>query len=207
MKAIHSAFFGPLVVRGEGGLKRLIVIDAEDAAVERRALRNQTALLRGRNSARVCGRRSSRPGSRESTSVLTRPGDAVELRIVPGDGERDGGVQQRAEVVRVVGELPEIVGVHQEEFADGLLEAGIELIAESGLNGDGGRAEDILRKSAGAGGARKQQVLIERRFESAGVGGAQNGGGLLDVVGEAQPRLRAVVLGQAVVAVKAEAAR
>ena len=38
--------------------------------------------------------------------------------------------------------------------------------------------------------ARKHQVLVERRFQCAGIGNAQHGVGRLDVVGDAQARLR-----------------
>ena len=55
--------------------------------------------------------------------------DAIEFGVVPGDREGDGGVQQRAEVVGAMRELPEIVGVDQQVSADGLLEAGVELVA------------------------------------------------------------------------------
>ena len=60
--------------------------------------------------------------------------DAVEFRIVPCDRERDGGVQKRTEVVRVVRVLPEIVRVNQQKFSNRLLKAGIELVAKSRLN-------------------------------------------------------------------------
>jgi hypothetical protein len=64
------------------------------------------------------------------------PCDAIQLGVVPGNGEGNGRVQQRAEVVGVVGVFPEIVQVDQQPFADSLLQAGIELIPVSGGNRD-----------------------------------------------------------------------
>src|SRR5215472_12463461 len=76
--------------------------------------------------------------------------DAVQLRIVPGDRECDGGVQKRAEVVSVVRVFPEIVQVHQHELANGLLEAAVKLIAEPRLDRHGVCAEHILREPTDA---------------------------------------------------------
>ena len=64
---------GALIAQAHSGLKRLIVIDPEHACRERRSLRNQAAVLRRRSSARGCGRRSSKPGTRECWSCSTRP--------------------------------------------------------------------------------------------------------------------------------------
>ena len=59
--------------------------------------------------------------------------DAVQLGVVPDDGERDGGVEQRAEVVGVVRVFPEVIRVDQQELAERLLETGVELVADSRL--------------------------------------------------------------------------
>src|SRR6185369_15237322 len=63
-------------------------------------------------------------------------GDAVQFRLVPGNREGDGGVQQGAEIVAVVGVLPEVIGVQQQIAAEGLLQAGVELVASAGLDGN-----------------------------------------------------------------------
>jgi hypothetical protein len=53
--------------------------------------------------------------------------------------------------------------------------------------------------------AGEDEVFVEGRFEGAGVGGAQDGAGLLDVVGEADARLGLAGDGEAVVEVAANA--
>src|SRR5260221_14355705 len=96
--------------------------------------------------------------------------NSVQLRIMPGNWKRNGGVQQRAEIERIVGVLPEIISVDQQELSDSLLEARIELIAETRLNRHSRGAKYVLRQSADPSRARQQQVLIERCFEGARVG-------------------------------------
>ena len=56
----------------------------------------------------------------------------------------------------------------------------------------------VIASSAG-----KHQILIERRFESAGIGSPQYGVGWLDVVGDSDARLRLGGLGDAVVDIAA----
>jgi len=73
----------------------------------------------------------NRPGNAKVGSA-DAAGNAIQFRVVPGNGERDGGVQQRVEVKSAVCELPEIIGVDHQVFADGLLEAGVELVAAAG---------------------------------------------------------------------------
>jgi hypothetical protein len=140
-----------LVAQAERRLERLIVIDAEHSAGKRRALRDQASRFR-----RIVARASVPEGPVGLETVEIRgadaPGDAVELRIVPRDGERDRRVEQRAEVVGVMRVFPEIVGVNQQDFADGLLESGVELVAEAGLNRYGSGSEEVTGEAADAGG-------------------------------------------------------
>src|ERR1019366_7455632 len=89
-------------------------------------------------------------------------------------------------------------------FADGLLETGVELVAAAGPNGRGYAAENVLVQSAHSGGAREEQVFVERRFKRAGVCDAQHGPRPLDVVSDADPRFGAVVGAKAGIAVGAE---
>jgi hypothetical protein len=78
--------------------------------------------------------------------------DAIQLGIVPGNGERDGRIQQRAEIVRVVRILPEIVQVDQQPFANALFQAGVELVAVAGGDGDGSRSgKPVPRAWCGSG--------------------------------------------------------
>ena len=59
-------------------------------------------------------------------------GKARNLRVAPIDGEKDGRVAQYAEVEAVVGVLPDVVAAQNKVPAYALLEAGVELVAESG---------------------------------------------------------------------------
>src|SRR5260370_30100605 len=52
-------------------------------------------------------------------------GRPVNLRIFPSDREEDGRVAERAEVIRVVCVLPQVVGIDDHELSKGLLKAGI----------------------------------------------------------------------------------
>src|ERR1700682_1477301 len=101
--------------------------------------------------------------------------------------------------------FPEVVGIDQQEFANGLLKAGVELIAKSRLNRYSAGANYILCGSPDASSARKQEVFIEGRFESPRIGNAQNRSGFLDVVSDAEAWLRARLRNQAIIAVQAEA--
>src|SRR5580692_3389534 len=102
---------------------------------------------------------------------------AVELRIVPGDGESDGRVEEHAEIVCVVGVFPEIVGINNEPLSDALLEPSIVLVPIAGLEGLGDRSENVLGQSAASSAARKDEVLIVGCFKAPRIGRAQNGVG------------------------------
>ena len=132
-----------LIAEDSGGLERLVVVDAEHAAGQRRSLGDQPAHFR-REIARA--RVAEGPVGLEAVHVggAQAAGDAIELGVVPGDRKRQGGVQQRAEVVRAVGVLPEVIGVEQQIPADGLLQAGVELVAVAGLDGHRIGAEHVL---------------------------------------------------------------
>src|SRR5882724_7793997 len=123
---------------------------------------------------------------------------------MPGDRERDRRVQQRTEIVSVMRVLPEVVGVDQQEPADSLLKAGVELIAVSGSKRRGGSSEHVGGETAPSGSARKQEILVERSFHRPGVGDPQDRSGLFDVVGDSQAGLRAGFRDQTVVMVEAK---
>jgi hypothetical protein len=59
---------------------------------------------------------------------------------VPGNRKGDGRAAKYAEVIAVVGVLPEIISVHDEKSSESLLNASIELIAKTGTNGCEGLA-------------------------------------------------------------------
>ena len=55
------------------------------------------------------------------------------LRVVPVDRKRDGGIAQYAKVKGVVGVLPNVVTTEYKVLAGCLLETGVELVAETRL--------------------------------------------------------------------------
>ena len=135
-------------------------------------------------------------------------GEAGDLGVVPVDGEGDGRVAEDAEVEGVVGVLPDVVAADDEVLAEGLLETGVKLVAEAGLQGSGDarRAEQQRRENVTpASLAGEHEVLVEGSFERAGVGDAKNGVGLLDGVGDADAGLGLAGDGEAVVEVAAHA--
>ncbi len=73
--------------------------------------------------------------------VVTRNLDvqcvAGNLGVVPVDGEGDGRVAEDAEVEGVVGVLPDVLAAEDHVLAEGLLQAGVELVAIAGGHGAG----------------------------------------------------------------------
>src|SRR5271154_3388494 len=109
-------------------------------------------------------------------------GIARDFRIVPLDGESDWGSAQDAEVVGVVRVLPDVLAVYHQIFSEGLLQAGVKLIAKawskrSSCAGCAALAlgceqsADSWVQTANTG---KHQVLVERRFQGSRIGSAQN---------------------------------
>ena len=52
---------------------------------------------------------------------------------MPFDGEGDGRRAQHAEVIRVVRVLPDVFAAEDEVLAERLLQPGMELVAEAGI--------------------------------------------------------------------------
>src|ERR1041385_7762360 len=99
-----------LVTKNGRRLKRLVVVDAEHSARQRCALRDQAANLRWK----VPGAGMAEgPVGLEAVEIrgADTASDAIELGVVPGDRERDGGVEQRAVVVGAMRVLPEIIRI------------------------------------------------------------------------------------------------
>ena len=94
---------------------------------------------------------------------------------MPVDGERDGRIAQHAEVEGVVGVLPDVFAADHGSFAKGLLQAGMELVAKTGIKrtrnarcaGKQRRQHRVRTTAAG-----EHKVLIERRFQGARIGDA-----------------------------------
>ena len=87
-------------------------------------------------------------------------------------------------------------------LAEGLLQAGMKFVAVAGMQGsrDSRRAEQQRRQHRiRASAAGEHQVFVEGRLQRARIGDAQHCPGGLDVVGDAQARLRLVGVRQAVV--------
>ena len=189
------AVVGALVAEGRGLLEGLVVVDAEDGGHVRV---QDEAAGRGAEEAGACvahrhvGQETLYVGGRDARA------DAVDLRFPPGDRKCDRRVEQDAEVVAGIGEFPEVVGVHHEEAVDGLLKAGVELVAGPRGGRHGAEGADA--------GARQQQVLVVRRFHGMGIRSAEHRAGPLDVVRDAGARLEPGGGCRAVVTVEADAA-
>ena len=95
---------------------------------------------------------------------------------MPVDRKGDGRVAQHAEVESIVRVLPDVFAAHNSALAEGLLESGMELVAETGLQRSRySRSANQQRSKHGvrASFARKNQVLIERRLQRARIADAQ----------------------------------
>ena len=104
---------------------------------------------------------------------------ARNLGVMPVDGEEDGGVAQDAEVEGVVGVLPDVLAADHHILADGLLESGMKLVAETGIESSRNtrraieqRIEDGIRAAS----AGEHEILVEGRLQGARIGDAQHGG-------------------------------
>src|SRR2546426_3502229 len=69
------------------------------------------------------------------TTLFRSHGESVDLRVVPRNGKEDGCDAEDAEIIGVVRVLPQIVGIHNEVFPQGLLEAPMKLVALAGTDG------------------------------------------------------------------------
>ena len=133
-----------------------------------------------------------------------KPGN---LRVVPVDRERDRRIAEHAEVEGVVGVLPDVVAADDEVLAEGLLQPGVKLVAESGLQrsryarrAQQQRSKHIIRASL----TRQHEVFVERRFQRSRIRKAKNSVGLRDGVGDADARLRLTRNRQTVVKIAAD---
>src|SRR5580698_2478864 len=127
---------------------------------------------------------------------------------MPIDREGDGSIAQHTKVKGVVRVFPDVIAAHHGSFAEGLLEARMELVAVSRLQRSGHprRAEKQRRQHlVCASLAGQYEIFIERRFQGARIGNAKNGIGLLDAVGSAKTRLRLTGYCQAVIQIAADA--
>src|SRR5260370_22543462 len=115
-----------------GLLKGLIVVDAEHLPASHRGAQ-ASGLRREVSCPTVC---ENGEGSQAVIiGQVHARGRSIDLRTLPRDREEDGSVAERAEVIRVVCILPQIVGIHDQVFSKSLLKSRIELVALAGANG------------------------------------------------------------------------
>ena len=119
--------------------------------------------------------------------------ESRDLGPVPLDRESDRRVTKNAEIVGVVGVLPDIFAVENKKLPEGLLQAGMKFVAKAGRDricrasrACKQRVQDVV----GAADAGEHQIFVKGRLESSRVGDAKNGVGPLNIVGDAQARLR-----------------
>ena len=116
-----------------GLVEAFVVVDAEGLA----------ALADGGAGARRLRREEARRdgGHDDEAREIVEVGDigaereAGDFGVMPVDGKGDGRVAEHAEVEGVVRVLPDVLAADDEVLAEGLLEAGVELIAKAGLRG------------------------------------------------------------------------
>ena len=129
-----------------GLVELLVVIDAEgkSALAHRSAssgrLRREEA--RGYRRGYEVGAEAANHGN------LRAEGIAGNLGVMPVDGEGDRRVAQDAEVEGVVGVLPDVLAADHGMLSEALLQAGVELVAETGLkrSRNARRAEEQRRQ-------------------------------------------------------------
>src|SRR6202142_1859552 len=124
-----------LVLQMSGEVEFLVVVDAKGREASRLDRNGADASdLRIEKTRRYAGHHDER---RESTVVRNIGTDRVagNFRIIPCDRKRDWRSAENAEVVGVVRVLPDVFAVHDEIFAEGLLQAGVKLVAVAGRQG------------------------------------------------------------------------
>ena len=191
-----------------GGLVELLVVVDAEGGVGR-------SLARLHGGAEAAGLRGEEAGGDRGEDDLCGEvvdgGDveaaveAGDLGVVPSDGEEDGGGPEDGEVVTGVSVHPDVVGGEDGEAGEGLLESGVEVVAEAGAvgrvgAGDKGGDDRVVASFTG-----EDEVLVEGRLQRAGVGGSQDGPGALDLIAEGEARLDLVGGDKSVVLVEAQA--
>jgi len=124
--------------------------------------------------------------------MLTRTEGPSIFELFHAIGKKIGVLPNALEVIGVVRVLPQVVGVHHDVFSKGLLKTGIELVALARANRrlQARAADHIHDDGVARSQACQNQVLIEGGLQDSRVGEAKNRARLLDVVGNANARLR-----------------
>ena len=128
--------------------------------------------------------------------------------VVPLDGERDWRAHQDAEVVAIVGIIPNLLSGENQIMTEGLLKSGVEFIAPAGA--EGRRTERVTTKQGiqhnrAASRAGEHQIFVERSFHYTCVGDTQNRVARFDVVCNTDARLGFPVGAQTVIEIAAQA--
>src|SRR5580693_928056 len=129
------------------------------------------------------------------------------LRVVPFNGESDRRVAEHAEVVAIVSVFRDVLTGKYQESPERLLDASVELVAKAGIQcpacsrrTEKKRRQDRILASD----TRKNEILVERRFQRACVRNSKHGAGLLDVVRDTDSGFGLARHGEAVVKVAAQ---
>ena len=118
--------------------------------------------------------------------------ESRDLGAVPLDRESDRRVTEDAEIVGVMGVLPDVFAVENKILPEGLLQAGMKFVAKAGRDGVRRTCvhpQERVQNVIGTPDAGEHQIFVKGRFESSRVGDAKHGVGPLNVVGDAQARL------------------
>ena len=114
--------------------------------------------------------------------------EPTDLRVVPPNRKENRRVQQVAEVVSVVGILPEVITVDDQVSPERLLKSRMEFVALPGANRPRLPAKDSIQERITRD-AGNHQVFVEGSLKDARVGNAHNRIARLDVVGNPGTRL------------------
>ncbi len=171
-------------------VERLVVVDAEHSSVREYGSAQPPDLW-----GEIACPDVSKNGECRQAMIIGHAhadGGSINLRALPCNREENRCVAERAEVISVVRVLPQVVGVHHDVFSKGLLKAGIELVALARANRrlQARAADHIHDDGVARSQACQNQVLIEGGLQDSRVGEAKNRARLLDVVGNANARLR-----------------
>ncbi len=187
-------------------VETLIVINAKNTR-RRRGICASSGDLRGEEPRGHARHHNER---RQSVEIRHRSADCESGDLGPGplDRESDRRVTKNAEVIGVMGVLPDVLTVENEVPPERLLQASMKFIAKPRRDRIGGisrASEQRVQNIVGASNAGKYEVFVKGSFESSGIGDSKNRVGAFDVVSDAKARLRLVGGDQTIVQVAANA--
>src|SRR5882724_4205495 len=134
-------------------------------------------------------------------------GESWDFGTVPCDWEKDGCVSEDAEVVGIMGVLPNVLAGEDQIFSGRLLQSDVEFIAPAGTqrgHAGCGTTQEWIQDSVAASDTGNDQIFVERCLEHTRVRNPKHGIGALDVISDAEARLGLLVGDQAVVEISTE---